>query len=74
MPAKKTAEMTSKVQALAHKMATIDYSKPARTRLPAKAKFYMVRMLQTSLGKQDPEYTDFKYWKANGWLDKTRPW
>ena len=24
--------------------------------------------------KQDPEYTDYKYWKANGWLDKVRPW
>ena len=24
--------------------------------------------------KEDPEYTDYKYWKANGWLDKVRPW
>ena len=36
--------------------------------------FYAVRMLQTELGKKDPEYTDYRYWKDNGWLDKTRPW
>ena len=40
----------------------------------AVAKFYAVRMLQTGLGKADPEYTDYKYWKSNGWIDKTRPW
>ena len=22
-------------------------------------------MLQTNLGKEDPEYTDYKYWKEN---------
>ena len=21
-----------------------------------------------------PEYTDYKYWKEQGWLDKKRPW
>ena len=74
IPAKKTAAMTAKVQAAARKAAAIDYSRPARTRLPAKLKFYMVRMMQTGLGKQNPEYTDFKYWKANGWIDSVRPW
>lgn len=74
IPSKKTAAMTAKVTSLARKMASIDYNRPARTRLPAKAKFYMVRMMQTGLGKDNPEYTDFKYWKANGWLGKTRPW
>ena len=42
--------------------------------LIVKAKFYVVRMLQTSLGKQNPEYTDFKYWNENGWIGKVRPW
>lgn len=74
IPSKKTAAMTAKVQAAARRAAAIDYSRPARTRLPAKLKFYMVRMMQTGLGKQNPEYTDFKYWKANGWLDSVRPW
>jgi hypothetical protein len=33
-----------------------------------------VRMLQQSLGKQDPEYTDYKYWHGNGWTENVRPW
>ena len=32
------------------------------------------RSVQKSLGKKNPEYTDFNYWKANGWLGKVRPW
>ncbi len=71
---KKRNEMASKLTALARKMKAIDYSRPAHTGLVAKLKFYAVRMLQTSLGKDNPEYTDFKYWKANGWIDKVRPW
>ena len=51
-----------------------DYSRPPHTNLITKGKFMAVRMLQTDLGKAKPEYTDFKYWKANGWLDKVRPW
>ncbi len=63
-----------KLSGLAKKMHAIDYSRPGHTGLTTKAKFYVVRMLQTSLGKQDPEYTDFKYWKENGWIGKVRPW
>ena len=37
-------------------------------------KFYAVRMLQKNLGKQDPEYTDYQYWKNNGWTGSARPW
>lgn len=74
LPEKKRTQLTNGVTSMARKIATIDYSKPARTNLITKAKFYMVRALQTDLGKENPEYTDFKYWKANGWLDKTRPW
>lgn len=71
---KKRNKMTSKLVSAANKMLKVDYSRPARTNLTTKAKFMAVRMLQTGLGKDNPEYTDFKYWKANGWLDKTRPW
>ena len=59
---------------VAGEMRAIDYSKPAHINIVVKAKFYVVRMLQTSLGKQDPEYIDYKYWKANGWIDNVRPW
>lgn len=71
---KKRLEMTKGMAKMAKKFSVIDYSRKAHTNLITKAKFHMVRMLQTSLGKDNPEYTDFKYWKANGWLDKVRPW
>ncbi len=71
---KKKEGFRKKLTSLAKKMHSVDYSKPARAGLMAKAKFMVVRMLQTSLGKQDPEYTDYKYWKENGWIDKVRPW
>ena len=31
-------------------------------------------MLEAGLGKGNPEYTDFKYWKEQGWIDGVRPW
>ena len=71
---KKRAQMTNKLKAAAAKFAAIDYIRPAHTNLITKAKFYMVRMLQTDLGKANPEYTDFKYWNENGWIGKVRPW
>ena len=74
LPEKKKAEFTSKLNRTASSLRAIDYSKPAHTTLLVKGKFYAVRMLQTSLGKQNPDYTDFKYWKENGWIDNKRPW
>ena len=74
LPDKKRAEMTGKLVRLARKMASVDYSRPARTGIVARAKFYAVRMLQTDLGKANPEYTDFKYWRDNGWIGSARPW
>ena len=74
IPEKSRAKMTAKLKAEARRFASIDYTKPAHTNLITKAKFYAVRMLQTGLGKDNPEYTDYKYWKANGWIDKVRPW
>lgn len=74
LPEKKRAGMTGKLVRLARKMASVDYSRPARTGIVARAKFYAVRMLQTDLGKANPEYTDFKYWRDNGWIGRARPW
>lgn len=70
----KRNKMTSKLVSAANKMLKIDYSRPAHTNLITKAKFMAVRMLQTGLGKDNPDYTDFKYWKDNGWIGKVRPW
>ena len=74
LPEKTKRKMTGKLINAADKMKRIDYSKPARTSLLTKSKFYAVRMLQTGLGKDNPEYSDYKYWKKNGWIDKSRPW
>ena len=71
---KRKAFFKKKLDSIAQKMRAIDYSRPGHTGVVVKAKFYAVRMLQTSLGKQNPEYTDFKYWNENGWIGKARPW
>ena len=74
IPESKREKMTGKLKAAATSMKRVDYSRPAHSKLSVKLKFHAVRMLQTSLGKQNPEYTDYKYWKANGWLENKRPW
>ena len=74
IPEKKKDSMISSVKKLAARCAAIDYSKPARAGLLAKGKFMAVRMMQTGLGKENPEYRDFNYWKDNGWLGSARPW
>ncbi len=71
---KRKASFQKKLSALARKVKSIDHNKPAHTGLIVKAKFYAVRMMQRGLGKRDPEYTDYKYWKENGWIGKERPW
>jgi len=74
IPEKKRSAMTSKVKGLAGRCLNIDYGKPARAGVLARAKFYIIRMMQTGLGKEDPEYTDFRYWNEKGWIGKVRPW
>lgn len=74
IPDKKKAAMTNKLVQIAKQMRRIDYAKPARTGFITKMKFYVVRLLQKKLGRDDPEYTDYKYWKNNGWTGTVRPW
>ena len=74
LPAKRQRAITSRIENLSKRMLAIDYSKPARTSMLVKGKFLAVQKMQESLGRQDPEYTDYKYWKSNGWLDGKRPW
>ena len=74
LPKKTVKQMTDKLDSVAGKVKKIDFSKPARTNFITKCKFYAVRMLQTNLGKTNPDYTDYKYWKENGWIDNERPW
>ena len=74
IPEKKKAEMARKLTRAAERLRLADLSKPARTRIGTKLKFHAVRMLQKKLGRDDPEYTDYKYWKENGWTGAVRPW
>ena len=74
IPDKKKTAMENKLAKAAEHMRRLDYSKPAHTKLGTKLKFHMVRLLQRKLGKDDPDYTDYKYWNANGWTGKARPW
>ena len=66
--------MTKKLTDTANQMHRIDYSKPAHTGVITKLKFHAVRLLQKNLGRQDPEYRDYNYWKDNGWIGSARPW
>lgn len=74
LPEKKKAELAGKIQKLSHKFARIDYSKPAKTGISARVKFFFVRKMQKSILKSNPEYHDAKYWAKQGWLEKERPW
>lgn len=74
IPEKKKAAVTEKLVKTAEQMCKVDYTRSARTSLMTKMKFYAVRMLQKKLGKDDPEYTDYKYWNNNGWTGVVRPW
>lgn len=71
---KKQAALTKQVEKLSRKFAHIDYTKPARTNLNTKFKFFACRMIQKSIHKSNPEYFDGKYWAEQGWLDSGRPW
>ncbi|MBR1797430.1 MAG: flavodoxin family protein [Clostridiales bacterium] len=74
IPQKKRDSITNPIKAAARKALSTDYSRPAHTGLPARFKFYIIRMMQTGIGKTNPESADYIYWKINGWLDKVRPW
>ena len=74
IPEKRRASFRKKLYKTADRVGNIDYSIPAKSSLLVKLKFHMVRMLQKRLGKDNPEYTDYKYWKSNGWIDDVRPW
>ncbi len=71
---KKRKQMTAKTENIAGKIKRIDFTEPAKTGPATKLKFYAVRMMQTGLGKDNPGYADYRYWRANGWIGKERPW
>ncbi len=74
IPEKKRSKIEASLRAASRQYLGIDYSRPAGASIVTKIKFYIVRKMQTGLGKDNPEYTDYNYWKEQGWLDRERPW
>ncbi len=74
LPQKKQNSITKKIKKLSNKFAKINYEKPAHTTFKTKLKFFMCRMIQKSICKQQIESLDCKYWTEQGWLGKSRPW
>lgn len=71
---KKRSQLTDKMHRLSKKLSGICCGKPSNANVITKIKFLFCRMMQKSLHKNNPEYTDGKYWAKQGWLGKTRPW
>ena len=74
LPEKKRVELTKGIRRLSAKMARIRYDQLPQISQAVKLKFFFVRMMQTSLYENDPEYLDAKYWAEQGWLEDIRPW
>lgn len=74
LPDKKRKKLTNGIHRLARKLLKINYSKPARTKLITKIKFYFCRYMQKQVRKHGNGGLDNDYWFNNGWLDKKRPW
>jgi multimeric flavodoxin WrbA len=71
---KRREKLSRKINKLSRRFAKINYSKPARTNSVTKIKFMICRTIQKKLYKNNPDYTDAKYWRNQGWLGKIRPW
>ena len=74
LPEKKKKSIESTIRKKAKQLLEIDYTKPAKVKPVTKIKFYIVRMIQTKVGKADSAYKDYAYWKEQGWIDNVRPW
>lgn len=74
LPEKRRKKLLKKVRRLSEKFSKINYKKPAHTKIITKIKFGFCRLMQKNLYKNDPNYTDARYWHDQGWLDKQRPW
>ena len=71
---KKKANLIKKVKNTANKFLRINYDKNPSISITTKFKFLIMRSMQKTLYKKDPEYVDAKYWKEQDWLDNKRPW
>ncbi len=74
LPLAKRNKLTAKINKLSRKVAKVNYNKPAHTSVKTKLKFYMCRMIQKSISKQQRDSLDCTYWTKQGWLGSNRPW
>lgn len=74
LPEKKRKSLTRRINRLACKFTSINYSKPAHTKLTTKIKFMLCRLIQKRVHKNGVASFDSEYWRFNGWLGKGRPW
>ncbi len=63
------AKISSKVNKLSKKI--LKQSHNVKPCIKVKGIFYLMRFVHKKFGINPP---DVEYWKANGWLDKERPW
>ncbi len=73
LPEKKRTGMTKKLRKAAFEILGTDFNN-YHTSIKVKCRFLMVRMIQKSVGKQNPDSADYIYWKENDWIGKARPW
>ena len=73
LPEKKRTGMTKKLRKAAFEILGTDFNN-YHTSIKVKCRFLMVRMIQKSVGKQNPDSADYVYWKENDWIGKARPW
>lgn len=74
LPEKKRKSLSNKINRFACKFKSINYSKPAHTKIITKIKFNLCRFIQNKVRKKGVAGVDNEYWYKNGWLGKSRPW
>jgi multimeric flavodoxin WrbA len=67
---KKIAKIDDKCNKIASKVKKVDKRGRYHTPLKSKLTFMLSGKLHSKMGFE----TDISYWKANGWLNKNRPW
>ena len=74
LTSKRREALTQDIKHFANKISRINFSKKPKVSFIIKMKFFICRMMQKGVMKQGIPSVDSEHWKANGWLDKERPW
>lgn len=71
---KRRSKLERGVRRLARRFSAFDYSRPARTNLGVKFRFFACRLVQKSVYRKGIASRDAEYWNERGWLKKERPY